>query len=238
VKEWKRKLKTNFVKSAMAFIFIAFLLLNTFPAFAGTPSEPHNANAMWIEPSTIDLTTVPVVYLFNITLWANMSTLVSPAVGIDTWQVNLFFNPAYLHALATGYTNATASKSDFFELYPTTPVTPVIDNTAGYVLYGETCAPSYRPVPCYGSLCWIEFNITARPPEGPTITLVFNINNSDTWMADDAGNYYPPDGLITQYNGTAVIPEFSQHLILLSLTVLTLVTVVLNKKIIRKPKVD
>ena len=201
----ENKKVSRLVTNTTAVLIVAMLLVTSFLAIADIPSEPHNANAIWIEPSTVSLTTAnplhTIGYKFNITVWLNMSTLVSPAVGVDTWQVKVFFNPAHLHAVRTGYTNTTASRSDLFELFPTTPVIPIINNVAGYVFHGETCAPNYRAAPCYGSLCWIEFNVTAVPAEGQTMSDVFNIKNSDTWLADDQSNYYPPDGPITQYNG-------------------------------------
>ena len=188
-------------KTVLSIFLIAIMLI--LPAFASIPSEPHPANAMWIEPSTVSLTTTnpahTLGYKFNITVWLNMSTVQSPAVGIDTWQVKAKFNPAYLKALRTGYT--AGSKSDLFKDLSTTPVSPIIDNSAGYVFHGESCAPDYKPVPCSGSLIWIEFNVTKVPNAGETLTTVFNINNDDTWLADNEGSYYPPDGSITLYNG-------------------------------------
>jgi len=221
------------VTIALAFSII-FLLLNICTAYAGVPSEPHNANSLWVEPSTINLTTYTVGQKFNITVWANMTTLAGGASGIDTWQVKLYFNKTYLKALRTDYTEPGPPKtSQLFAGIPTTPVAPMIDNVAGFVLHAETVAPSWKTVPCNGSLFWIEFNVTALTPE--PITFKFNITNSDTALVDDLGNFYPPNGGTTTYNGI-VIPEFSQALVVVSLMVLTLVTVIL-KKSIRKLKV-
>jgi hypothetical protein len=201
-----------------------FLLLTISTAYATEPSEPHNANAMWVEPSTINLNSYIVGQKFNVTVWANMSTLVSPAVGIDTWQISLYFNKNYIKALRTGYTAGTTS--ELFSGLSTTSVTPIIDNTNGFVSHAETCAPSWKPVPCYGSLIWIEFNVTALTPE--PINFNLNITNLDTALVDDQGTKYPPDGSITKYNGI-VIPEFSQ--LLVCLMVLTLVIAILSKTI-------
>jgi len=226
-------LEKKSLTSALTFSII-FLLLSICPAYAGVSSEPHKANAMWVEPSTINLKAYTVGQKFNITVWANMTTLVvgiPQALGIDTWQVKLYFNKAYINAKRTGYTGGTTSQ--FFQGLSTTPVTPIIDNVLGYVLHGETCAPSNKPVPCSGSLFWIEFNVTALTPD--PINFKLNITNSNTALVDDQGNFYPPDGSITKYNGI-VIPEFSQLLAVVSLMVLTLVTVIL-KKSTRKLKV-
>jgi len=181
------------------------LLLSISAAFSGVPNEPHNANAIWIEPSTVNLTTAnpahTIGYKFNITEMANMTTLVSSAVGIVTWQLKLYFNTSQLKALRTDYTEKGPPKtSQLFAGIPTIPVVPIIDNVHGYVLHSETCAPSNKPVPCSGSLIWIEFNVTKVPSGGQTLTSLFNINNPDTAIVDEQGNQYPPNS-ITRYNG-------------------------------------
>ena len=190
-------------KILSVFSVAAMLLLSVSTAFAGVPNEPHNANAIWIDPSTVSLTTAnpahKIGYKFNITVWANMTTLLPGASGIDTWQAKVYFNNSQLKALRTGYTGGT--KSQFFQGLSTTPVTPLIDNPHGYVLHGETCSPSYKATPCSGSLIWIEFNVTKAPSGGETLTSLFNINNPATALVDDQGNFYPPDGSMTQYNG-------------------------------------
>jgi hypothetical protein len=77
----------------------------------------------------------------------------------------------------------------------------MIDNVAGFVLHAETVAPSWKTVPCNGSLFWIEFNVTKVPSKGQTLTSLFNIDNVDTALIDDQGNFYPPNGSTTPYNG-------------------------------------
>jgi hypothetical protein len=223
-------MKINTISNLLALVII-FALLNLYAVYASEPSEPHDANALWVEPSTIDLTTYSIGSKFNVTLWANMSTVISPAVGIDTWQVKLYFNKTYLQALRAGYT--AGSTSELFQGLATVPVTPVIDNTLGYVLHSETCAPSWKEVPCTGSLFWIEFNVTALTPT--PISFLLNITNTDTALVDNEGNIYPPNS-ITRYNGT-IIPEFSQLLLIATLMVLTLFAISF-KKYVWKSKVS
>ena len=222
-------MKKNSLTSALAFGSI-ILLLTICTAYADTPSEPHKGNAIWVEPSTINLNTYTVGQKFNITLWTNMTTLVSPAVGIDTWSCKVFFNRTYLYALRAGYTGGT--QSQLFKGLATIPVAPIVNNVQGFVWHSETIAPSNLSVPCHGSLFWVEFNVTALTPA--PINFKFNITNTDTAIADEQGNIYPPSS-ITRYNGI-VIPEFSQLLAVIGLMVLTLVTVILKKRI-RKLKV-
>lgn len=218
------------VTGVFAFLGLAFLLLNTLSVYASGPSEPHPGNAIWVEPSTIDLTAYTVGEKFNVTLWANVTNVISSEGKIDSWQIMLYYNTTYLNATRAGYT--AGGTSELFQGYYTTPVNPEINTTAGYVMYFETIAPDGKSVPCSGSLCWIEFEVIALVPQ--PIEFPLNITNSDTWICDFDGYYYPPN-TINQYNST-VIPEFSPSLAVAGLMILTLVAAILRKKSIRKTK--
>ena len=67
-------------------------------AQALTPSEPHNANAMWIEPSLIELNAseTPIGYKFNVTVWVNSSK------QVKGWQIWLVYPNAYINATRCG----------------------------------------------------------------------------------------------------------------------------------------
>jgi len=182
----------------IAMLVTAILLVSVAPAFAGVPKQPHPANAMWIEDKdvpywAVNLTTANALhtigYKFNITVWVNITSVESPAVGIDTWQTKVYFNTAYLQAVRTNYTGPGFAKSQLFETLGCIPVTPEINNVAGYVYSGETCAPNIKAVPAAGSLMSIEFNVTAVPPKGSTLTSLFNIKDhtGDNWVTDDQG---------------------------------------------------
>lgn len=120
------------------------------------PTEPHSANAMWIEPAFKDLTDYDVGDRFNVTAWLNLTEI------SYVWQIMLLFEPTYLYAARAGYT--AGSTSEFFAGHTTVPVTPIIDNASGYVMYGETLLVDSRE-PGYGSLCWIEFEVVSKPSE-------------------------------------------------------------------------
>ncbi|MDH5451706.1 MAG: hypothetical protein OEX77_12580, partial [Candidatus Bathyarchaeota archaeon] len=79
------------------------------PAYADVPDESHAANAMWIEPSAIDLSTdtVSVGYKFNITVWLNLT------VACAAWQFKIGYNINHLTATGCAYT--AGMKSQFFE---------------------------------------------------------------------------------------------------------------------------
>jgi len=122
--------------------------------------EPHPADAMWIEPSYIDLTNYSVGQKFNITIWLNMSSTST------AWQIGLIYRKTYLNATRAGYT--AGSTSEFFQRKSTIPLPPVFKSlnvTHNQVLFGEAILlPPYKE-PGYGSLCWIEFEILEKPLE-------------------------------------------------------------------------
>ncbi|MEM3361564.1 MAG: CARDB domain-containing protein [Candidatus Bathyarchaeia archaeon] len=167
------------------------------------PTEPHNANAMWIEPSIIELnaTTTPLGYKFNVTVWANAS---KETAG---WQFLLYYQRAYLNITRVGYT--AGSKSEFFQSITTLPLSPQIpydeNSTHSSLLYGEAWMSGPYRSPGYGSLCWIEFEVIAQPPEGLLVdipldikwTSIVNPSDPDTFLLYSDGSKTPLD----IYNG-------------------------------------
>lgn len=152
-------MESNLSKS-ICVVIVTLLFLSTLPVYAGVPSEPHTAPAMWIEPSTISVLDLGLSFgdKFNVTVWVNMD------VASYTWQVKMLYNNAHLKALRAGYTHD--AKSEFFD-FPgsiTIPVSPVIDHAAGFVLHGESLMGDIQRDPGGGSLCWVEFEIIASPP--------------------------------------------------------------------------
>jgi len=207
-------------KICKAIIVIAMLMLGISSVYAGEPSEPHDANAMWVEPSTVDLTGHSVGYLFNVTVWVNSS------LGeCASWEFMLVYDRTLLEAVRCGYT--AGGKSQFFENIATLLLEPdlvIINVTHAYVLHAELWGMSgpYRG-PGYGSLSWIEFNLTAVPID--TI-LVFNPDVTETYLQDSDQTMIP----LSTYD-CHVIPEFPGHLILTLMILLTLAVAIIPKKI-------
>jgi hypothetical protein len=154
---------------------LLLLLITTTPTsyFITTAQTPqsHPANAMWIEPSQIELnvTLISPGYKFNVTIWANSS------VQCGGWQFWLVYPKTYINATRAGYTADT--KSEFFQNITTIPVTPSLkshNTTHNRVEHGESWAGtgSYRS-PGYGSLSWIEFNVTNLPTSSVDVILDF-----------------------------------------------------------------
>jgi parallel beta-helix repeat protein len=103
-------------------------------------------NALWLEPSTIR---TRVGDRFNITVWAYVNE------SVFTWQTELFFNTTCLKAIRAGYTAGVTS--EFFQGQITIPVSPVINNSEGTILHGETLLGIAEKNQGYGSFMWVEF---------------------------------------------------------------------------------
>ncbi|MEM2971058.1 MAG: CARDB domain-containing protein [Candidatus Bathyarchaeia archaeon] len=169
--------------------------------FAGVPSEPHDANAMWIEPSSLDLTTASIGHKFNLTIWLNLTTL-GTATAIQGWQFNITYNTQYLNITRYALTNNNIT-SELFQGIITMGASFSLDEAKGYIMVAEaTSIGVVKPLPCSGSLTWIEFEVANVPPK--QLTMYFNFSQSDTYIADAEFNYYyPPD--FTTYSASAII---------------------------------
>jgi hypothetical protein len=123
---------------------------------ASAVSEPHSANALWIEPSSTTVGNLGDE--FNLTVWLNASELTF------AWQVKLVFNSSYLNVTRVGYTSGV--KSDFFSDHSTIAVTPVIMNSESYVICGETLLSGDQRTSGHGSLIWVEARLIGFPQNG------------------------------------------------------------------------
>ena len=162
----------------------------------GIPNEPHQANAMWIEPSWVNLTGVSVGHRFNVTLWVNMTTGFE---AIIAWQFFMIYDKAYLNATRAGYT--AGDKSQFFENITTLPVLPSFsyyNATHNYVMHGECWFMGPMRGAGYGSLSWVEFEVVAAPPFTCTLDISTEYHPPTGWtyVLDQDGNEIP----LTPYN--------------------------------------
>jgi hypothetical protein len=198
------------------------------PVSAGTPTEPHDADAMWVEPSSITFTpaNASVGQKFNVTVWLNMTT------DVFCYQIALCYNRTQLKALRGGFTAAPTSQ--FMEGHITSISGPVIDTSFlgnGSVLAFESCyGDDYIPEPQHGSLLWIECEILKMPLEGEAYTSKFDVTaeypaNTFVWDPDLA------DVSITTYDATyMIIPEFSCLSLMLILLLVTLILATFKRK--------
>jgi hypothetical protein len=153
---------------------------------ASIPEEPHDADAMWVEPSLVNATGRSIGDKFNVTVWLNVT------VDCGCWQFKLIYNKNYLNITRCVYTGTGGSKSQFFEntgttTFPTTPSFGTYNETHNYVLHGESWmgGPFGTGV---GSLSCVEFEIMAEPSEGEEIFTIVDISSLypiDTYIRDE-----------------------------------------------------
>jgi len=182
-------------KKILTIIVVSSIILAAIPAInALIPSEPHDANAMWIEPSLIELnaTEIAVGYKFNVTFWANSS------LETKGWQFWLVYANAYINATRAGYTGPGGTKSEFMQDVTTMPLTPhMIINwnaTHNRLDFGEAWLMGDYNQPGYGSLCWIEFEVTALPPENILVDIPLDIKWAYETMDPPQTYLYYADG--------------------------------------------
>jgi len=201
-------------------VLAMIILLFCLQAKALEPTNPHPADAMWIESDIVELP-ANEGYMFNLTVWINTS---EPCYS---WQFKIYFNNTYLNATRAGYT--AGSKSEFFQGQPMTmPVSPVIDNDVGYVLYGETLIGEAQRDPGYGSLAWIEFEVTDAS------ILEQLVGNTSIFEFDSENSYYMTPDLEKTYpevpsHELVIIPEYSSILMLVMATA-SIATIIFVKK--------
>ncbi|MFX0085579.1 MAG: hypothetical protein ACFFAU_07890 [Candidatus Hodarchaeota archaeon] len=190
------------------------------------PSEPHPANAMWIEPFSI--TTANIGDKFNITVFVNLT------MNSFAWQIKLYFNSTLFSATKIGYTNGT--KSDFFTEFSPIPVTPKIDNDEGYVLHGESLLGNDEKAPGYGSLIWIEFKVTQIPPQNHSTIYFSTPYGIDTFILTPYIDLIPMesvDGINISVKPTG-LPSFPDMniliLIAIIVTIIIIMLVIMRKK--------
>jgi len=183
---------------------VVILLMNFAVILTGAqPSQPHNADAMWVEPSdsNFDANTTSVGFKFNVTVAMNFTE--------DTfaWQAVLYYNATQLNATRVGAT--APPTSEFMTGHSTTfskaigpgSYPPVGDLKS--VLAAETCsAPDFVTGPQSGTLFWTEFQIMLAPGAGQTLNSTFDISTeyslTNTYVWDPTGNPYT----FTPYDGT------------------------------------
>ena len=230
----KKKPTSIIIRGIANPLLILLLSLMIIPVYASVPSEPHNADAMWVEPSSITFTpaNATVGQKFNVTVWLNITS-----ANVFSHSIGLRYNRTQLKGVRGGFTSPPGS--EFMKPNATTPAGPIIDTSYlgnGTVLATETCSgEDFIPTPRVGSLIWIEFEILLMPTEGE-YTSKFDITRDypgDTWVFDQNLN---PIEITTHDGNYTIIPEFSNLIILLMFFAFTLFALAFEKKRIRKLK--
>lgn len=206
-------------------VVLCVAILSVFPVYAGVPTEPHNADAMWIEPSSESLTVdlqYTVGYRFEVTVCINLTFTCSG------WQFKMLYDKSHLNATGCGYT--ADNRSQFFEdeNITTIPVTPVFGSynaTHDYVMHSESWISGPMRTSGYGDLSWVEFEVLMVPPRGPYSELssmldISTCYDADTYALDDVGKHaisvYDSTYTIT-WPGTMVDGRIAQFVIVVVL---------------------
>jgi hypothetical protein len=151
-------------------LIAAMLLAQTLPVFAVTANEPHDANAMWFEPSAVyfDTGNATIGTRFNVTVWLNISASQN-YVGVFGYQLQFLYDNVNLDYVTSDYAFVSGGPSDFFTGHQV-QTAQSIDELTGTIQYYESCKGSDNvSVPRVGSLVWIEFEILTIPAKGLTI---------------------------------------------------------------------
>jgi hypothetical protein len=142
-------------------------------------SEPHNADAMWVEPATMNLTAIGQT--FNVTIWVNITE------DVFGWSVGLLYNRTYLECTAAKY--SAGATSELFAGHSTAAAPLIIDTSYlgnGSVLATESLLDDdFISGPCNGTLMNATFQVVSIPAANQTLT--FDITStypSDTWVDD------------------------------------------------------
>jgi hypothetical protein len=233
------KLRTIAI-GTVASSLLMMLLVCTAPAFAQI-AEPHNADAMWIEPSinNFDPSTTSVGFKFNVTVAMNFTE------DVFAWQAVIYYNATQLNCTRVGAT--APPTSEFMTGHSTTfskainpGAYPPVNGSLQSVLAAETCSsPDFVTGPQSGTLLWAEFQILLAPGTGENLTSTFDISTeyslSNVFVWDPIGtpfNFTPNDG------SYGFIPEFGPLMIAIFMAS-TLAAVILSKnRISKKTRID
>jgi len=173
--------------------------------------EPHDGNAIWIQPSTSSFftDTVSFGYRFNVTVWINLT------VSSGSWSFKLVYEKNLLSVTRCVYT--AGSKSEFYSNISTFGITPAFmpwNSTHNSIYYGECVFGEPCRNPGYGSLAWIEFEVINVPADGVTWTSLLSFvgvypDDTETFAQEPDQSYIAldADGSIYRIIGVVLIGD-------------------------------
>ncbi|UCE08932.1 MAG: hypothetical protein JSW61_08020 [Candidatus Thorarchaeota archaeon] len=172
---------------AVLTLLLMILLVNTSGTVAcklqTSPNESHAANAIWLELSDTSIGIVGA--RVNLTVWLNTS------MTSYAWQVILHLNSTYFNVTKAGYTDG--NRSAFFSDHSSMSVSPVVNNEVGVVLCGETLLGVDEREPGFGSLLWVELNLTTMTPQSHLDFSLSQPYGIDTFVLNPYSETIPMD---------------------------------------------
>jgi hypothetical protein len=164
------------IKKFLCMVLIATILVPMFISAVVVQAEP--ATVIEIQPASIIDSSLDV----NSTFVINVN--VFDVVDLYTWQIKLFFNTSLVRCI-----NAWYPSDHVFAGKPFCPVNPLIDNNAGFVLYGCTLLGNVTPFTGNGPLCQILFMVVGRGACGLNFSKPYGL--SETFLLDYYLNTIP-----------------------------------------------
>jgi hypothetical protein len=195
-------------------LVVILLISFTLILVRAAPSQPHNADAMWVETTAnnFNTNTTSVGFKFNVTLAMNFTG------DVFAWQAVIYYNSTQLNCTRVGPT--APPTSDYMNGHGTTFSKAI--NPGSYppigdlksVIAAETCsAPDFIQGPYTGTLFWAEFQIMLAPNAG-SFNSKFDISTeyalTDTYVWDPFANPYtftPFDGTYQYVNSSGPPPQ-------------------------------
>jgi hypothetical protein len=195
----KRKFK------ALTIIVFAALVLAIPLVYAAEPQQLEPADAIWIEPSTVDLVAAgaDVGYKFNVTVWMNLME------SSASWQFELVYNKTLLNATGCGY--SAGDKSDFYHNVTTIPLAPkffVYNSTYDLVTFAESWMLGATRSPGYGSLAWVEFQVLVHPGNQSLPSMMTFEDLGTTELAETYAQTTVGTKILLNGYGASLTPEF------------------------------
>lgn len=172
---------------------IVVLIVAVLPVFAqDVPGEPHAPDAMWIEPSSINLETATTAKEDNFTI----TVYLNAANDVASWQFSIVYDNTWLNAISCVYSGTDGAKSQLFEKSGTTTIGLSPTFGPDFVLFAESyMSGPYGPANDPSSLAYVTFEITDVPSKGETFTSDLAFDYDETYYQDPAANYYKGIGI-------------------------------------------
>jgi hypothetical protein len=179
-------------------------------------AQPRSNTPAILTMDPTSVTTDPVSISANVTESFNVTISVADVSNMFAWQVKITFDNNIIECA-----NAFYPPDNIFASQQTSPVSPVIQNSSGYVLFGASLQGGAEGVNGGGKLCVLTF--VAK--NGGTSPLNFSLTGTGySYLLDSDLNDIP-----TQFqNGTVnVVPEFSNVAIMITFVALSSAAAVL-----------
>lgn len=188
----------------LATTLITAMILAVIPAFA-QPSEPHDASAIWLEPSEL---TGPVGTTFLIYCWTNVSDL-----GF-TYQAKVWWDPTIFKLNWMQHTAGDVDGWDWLDqrdpgpdmIYGSTSLPGPVIGSDNAQLGGTCMGDDFVPAYTVGKLFKAEFEVISAPPKGGEIDTYITLDDADTYILNPGLSDVPSTKYNSHYHQDWALP--------------------------------